>query len=65
MVVDTIDISAATDHSIIVTNVPSYCVDEVSDHTMALILCCLRKVVLLNSRVKNGYWDFNLCFAFF
>ena len=58
--VDTIDIPAATDHGIIVANVPSYCVDEVSDHTMVLILCCARKIVLLNSKVKNGYWDFKI-----
>lgn len=58
--VDTIDIPAATDHGIIVTNVPSYCVDEVSDHTMALILCCARKIDLLSRKVKNRKWNFKL-----
>lgn len=58
--VDTIDIEAATRHGIIVTNVPSYCVDEVSDHTMGLILACARKIVLLNRVVRDGVWDFKL-----
>ena len=56
--IDTIDIQAATDHGIIVTNVPSYCIDEISDHAIALILCCNRKITLLNNAVKNGQWDF-------
>ena len=58
--VDTIDIEAATRYGIIVTNVPSYCIDEVSDHTMGLILACARKIVLLDKAVKDGIWDFKL-----
>jgi len=58
--VDTIDIEAATRHGIIVTNVPSYCVDEVSDHALGLILTCARKIVLLNKTVKDGIWDFKV-----
>lgn len=58
--VDTIDIEAATRYGIIVTNVPSYCVDEVSDHAMSLILACARKIVALNEAVKDGIWDFKL-----
>jgi len=58
--VDTIDIEAATKNGIVVTNVPSYCVGEVSDHTLGLILCLARKIVLLNEFVKKGVWDFKL-----
>jgi len=58
--VDTIDVEAATERGIIVTNVPSYCVDEVSDHTIALILCCARKIPLLHEAVKKGGWDFKI-----
>ena len=43
---------------IIVTNVPDYCIEEVSDHTLALILTCTRKICQLNKTVKNGKWDF-------
>ena len=31
---DNIDVEAATAHGIVVTNVPAYCIDEVSDHAM-------------------------------
>ena len=41
--VDTVDLKAATDFGIIVTNVPDYCFDEVSDHTISLMLTLARK----------------------
>jgi len=56
--VDNIDIKAATEHKIIVANVPDYCVDEVSTHTMALILVCARGITLLNSKIREKRWDF-------
>jgi D-3-phosphoglycerate dehydrogenase len=56
--VDGVDLSAATRKGIYVANVPDYCQDEVSDHALALLLACARKVVLLNSQVKQGYWDY-------
>ncbi|SHE75671.1 D-3-phosphoglycerate dehydrogenase [Caldanaerobius fijiensis DSM 17918] len=58
--VNTIDMEAATDKGICVVNVPDYCVDEVSDHALALLLACARKVVLLNNSVKNGRWDYKI-----
>jgi len=58
--VDNIDVEAATARGIIVTNVPDYCVDEVSTHAMALILACARKVPYLSAMVKKGEWDFTL-----
>ena len=36
--VDNVDIAAATRAGIVVTKVPDYCIDEVSDHAMALLL---------------------------
>lgn len=45
--VDTIDIEAATSRGIAVANVPDYCVDEVSDHALALLLA-------LNRQVRQG-----------
>lgn len=58
--VNTIDVEAATDHGIVVGNVTDYSIDEVSDHAFALIMSLARKVVKLNSEVKEGVWDFNL-----
>jgi len=53
---DCIDVEAATERGIFVTNVPDYCVDEVSDHASALILALMRKVVALNRSVRRGTW---------
>ena len=53
---DSIDTAAATERGILVTNVPDYCVEEVSDHAMALILACSRKIVQLNEAAKKGQW---------
>jgi len=58
--VQCIDVEAATEHGIIVTNVPDYCIDEVSTHAMALILACARKVTLLHRMVKEKKWNFAL-----
>jgi D-3-phosphoglycerate dehydrogenase len=58
--VDTIDVEAATELGIIVANVPAYCVDEVSDHTLALFLSLARKVILLDRSIRSGTWDFRV-----
>lgn len=58
--IDNIDISAATELGIMVTNVPSYCIDEVADHTLALLLCLVRKICLLDASVRLGVWDFKI-----
>ncbi len=51
---DNIAVDVATERRIPVTNVPDYCVDEVSDHTLALILASLRKVAFYHARSKQG-----------
>jgi D-3-phosphoglycerate dehydrogenase len=51
---------AATKKNITVCNVTDYCLDEVSDHAMALLLSLARKVTFLNNKVKNGTWDFKI-----
>jgi D-3-phosphoglycerate dehydrogenase len=53
---DSIDVEAATERGILVTNVPDYCVEEVSDHAMALLLACARRVVQLHEAAKRGQW---------
>jgi len=58
--VDTIDVKAATELGIIVANVSAYCVDEVSDHTLALFLSLARKVILLDRSIRSGTWDFRV-----
>jgi D-3-phosphoglycerate dehydrogenase len=55
--VDNVDLAAATRAGIVVTNVPDYCVDEVSDHGLALLLGLARRVVAADQAVKGGAWD--------
>ncbi len=55
--VDTIDLEAATKAGIIVTNNPTYCIEEVAEHTMALLLACVRKVAFYDRLVRDGRWE--------
>lgn len=58
--VDTVDLQAAADLGIIVSNVPDYGTHEVSDHALAMMLCLTRKISYASSLVKQGKWDFRL-----
>src|SRR5215471_21835061 len=55
--VDNVDIDAATAAGIVVTKVPDYCIDEVSDHAMALLLALVRKIPASNAQVHAGRWE--------
>lgn len=54
--VDNIDVAEATNQGILVTYVPDYCVDEVSDHVIGLLLAWNRKIVLHNNDTKLSGW---------
>ena len=54
--VDNIAVDTATELGMAVTYVPDYCVDEVSDHVMALLLAFNRRIVLFDNSVKNEGW---------
>jgi len=54
--VDKIDINAATDKGIIVTNVPDFCKSELADHTMALILALARRLLQLDKGFREKDW---------
>src|SRR5947209_3530939 len=55
--VDNIDLPAAASLGISVTYVPDYCMHEVSDHAMALVLALARKITLANKLVQSGRWE--------
>jgi D-3-phosphoglycerate dehydrogenase len=55
--VDNIDVEAAAERGITVTYVPDYCMHEVSDHALALLLALARKVPLSNALVQSGRWE--------
>ena len=54
---DNIPIDRATDLGIIVTNVPDFCLEEVSDHVLALILALARRVVTFAQQTRRDVWD--------
>jgi D-3-phosphoglycerate dehydrogenase len=58
--VDSVDLKAATDLGIIVANVPDYCMDEVSNQTISMILTLIRKTAFFDQKVKSGHWDFRM-----
>ena len=52
--VDNIDVECATELGIVVTNVSAYCVEEVAEHAMALLLSLARKVTAYDHAMKAG-----------
>jgi D-3-phosphoglycerate dehydrogenase len=54
--VDNVDLDAATQQGIVVTKVPDYCIDEVSDHAMSLLLSAVRKIPMATDQVHAGTW---------
>jgi D-3-phosphoglycerate dehydrogenase len=54
---DNIDVAAATRRGIVVTNVPDYCLAEVAEHTIALLLALARNVAWHHLATKQGCYD--------
>ena len=54
--VDNIDSATATELGIVVTNVPDYCIDEVADHAIGMILALNRRLGQHDRLVKSGGW---------
>ncbi|HEX3710139.1 MAG TPA: C-terminal binding protein [Pseudolabrys sp.] len=55
--VDNIDLPTAKEKGIAVNYVPDYCIREVSDHAMSLLLALIRKIPLSNKLVQSGRWE--------
>ena len=54
--VDMVDVEAATDAGIVVTNVPDVFIEEVADHTLMLLLAAGRRAKLMDQMVSAGKW---------
>ncbi len=54
---DNIDVPYATSQKILVTNVPDYCIEEVVDHALALLLGLARNVAVHHLQTKQGVYD--------
>jgi D-3-phosphoglycerate dehydrogenase len=62
---DFIDVAAATERGIVVSNVPVYCTDQVAVHAISLLLAVRRKLKILSSHTSGGGWDYNVCTPLF
>ena len=54
---DNIAVDEATRRGIWVTNVPDYCIEEVSDHAVAMVLAWARGLIHFDREVKAGRWE--------
>jgi D-3-phosphoglycerate dehydrogenase len=59
--VDNVDLEAAQKCNIPVVNVPDYAIQEVSDHTLSLMLSLIRKIPQVVNQVRNGQWNIAPC----
>ena len=56
---DNVDYASALAAGIIVGHCPTYCVDEVATHALALLLACARDIVNTHAKVAGGGWSDN------
>ncbi|HUT58480.1 MAG TPA: C-terminal binding protein [Phycisphaerae bacterium] len=54
---DNVDTAALKAKGIYLANVPDYCGEDVSDHAMALLMDCVRKVSRKDRLVRQGGWN--------
>ena len=55
-----VDVKSAGEHGIYVSNVPDYCVDEVSDHTIGLVIALNRDIAGLDRKIREGIWELEI-----
>ena len=54
---DGVDLNGATENGICVINNPDYCLEEMADHTILLLLALAKKLVITVDNVREGKWD--------
>jgi D-3-phosphoglycerate dehydrogenase len=54
---ENVAVAAATEQGILVCNVPDYCIDDVADHTLALLMAAARHVARQDRWIRAGCWD--------
>lgn len=55
-----IDVKAATEKGIIVSNVPAYCKEQVAVHTLTLMLSVYRRIKIMSEETSRGGWNYNV-----
>ena len=53
---DSLDLQAATERKVMMANVPDYCVSDLAEHTLALLLAWWRRIVELDRQVRTEGW---------
>ena len=56
---DNVDLRAAEEKGIWVTNVPGYCTEEVAEHALGLLLSCVRAIPEKDRALRSGAWNIN------
>ena len=54
---DSVDVGASTSEGILVCNVPTYCIDDVAEHALALMFDAVRHVARQDRWIRAGRWD--------
>lgn len=54
---DHVDVDLATQRGVWVSNIPDYCIDEVADHTVAMLLYFHRNLRVMDEDVRSGIWN--------
>lgn len=54
---DNVDVAAATRRGMLVCNVPAYCVEDVAEHALALLLASVRRIPRQDRWIREGRWD--------
>ena len=57
--VDIVDVDAAYEHGMVVTNVPDYALDEVADHSITLALMLVRRIPWYDRATRAGKWHWS------
>jgi D-3-phosphoglycerate dehydrogenase len=55
--VDNVDVETATARGILVTNYPDFCITDMAEHTMALLLAASRQILPMDACTRAGQWD--------
>jgi D-3-phosphoglycerate dehydrogenase len=53
---DSLDVAAATERKVMVANVPDYCISDLAEHTLALLLAWWRRIGELDRQVRTEGW---------
>src|SRR5262249_59280923 len=52
-----VDLEEASDHGVVVCNVPEYGANAVAEHAFALILAVARQIAIHDREVRQGWWQ--------